>query len=219
MMNTLWKCNFCWKENSVHTTTCSYCGMSLNESGQRDDADAKKKRLIALLKIAGAAVILLMCGYLVSRWNKAANQDYQERQEKDLVLDSRGSRSQCEVTVYSTRRYRASIGCTFTVNGREYQSGGTPPPNYHPKEEWDESIRKMALSPGTFVNVEYDPQNPTLNRIEGDKFLANQMVAPLGVIQVVLIFVAIMVAYGIVVLGLSYLKSKFSKATDRGIDL
>jgi hypothetical protein len=130
------------------------------------------------------------------------------RQEKDFVLSSRGIKTQCEVTEYSVRRYHAFVYCTFRVNDKEYQSGGTAPQNYQPKTQWDEATRKMALLPGSLVNVVYDPQNPALNRVEGDSFLANQMVSPLAGIQLLLIFVVVMVAYGIVVFGLGYLKRK-----------
>ena len=207
-MNTTWKCSYCWKENSLDAAMCSYCGESLAKSERRDAADARTRKLATLLKISGAVVILMIGGYLVSRWNKAANQDYQMRQEKDLVLTNRGTKTQCEVTAYSVKRYHATVFCTFMVNGQEYQSGGTPPRNYQPKTQWDESTRKSALLPGSFVNVEYDPQNPALNRIEGDSFLANQLVSPLSGLKLLLIFVVVMAAYGAVVFGLGYLKSK-----------
>ena len=206
-MNTTWTCNYCWNENSIQAANCSSCGDSREKSERRDAANVRKRKLFTLLKIAGALIILLISGYLVSRWNKATNQDYQVRQEKDLVLSSRGIKTQCEVTEYTVRKYHAFVHCTFVADDKEYQSGGSAPQNYRPQTQWDESTRKAALLPGSFVNVEYDPQNPSLNRVEGDSFVANQLVSPLSVLKMLLIFVVVLVAYGIAVFGLGYLKS------------
>jgi hypothetical protein len=214
-MDEIWKCNNCWAKNSLQDKKCKECGLSIEESLQRDISETRKKKIIFTLKtiVAVVAGVILIggAGWFIWSWNKSSALDYQEGLEKDNVLDTRGAKTQCEVTSYSVQRYRASITCKFKVADKEYVGAGHPPPDY--KHEIDnkkrENDRKIYLAGGTFVTVVYDPQNPSLNRIDGDRLTDDsRLFSPFDALIYFGIALAIGIAGSLIAAGGKYLLNK-----------
>ena len=230
-MSTRWKCHRCWAQNEAHATECSYCGTSLVETQRRSLEDtrtkSRKKRTLTIVKIVSlliGAVILPIAARAVWHWHKAATKaaavDHQERFEKDQILDTRGQPAQCEITEeMHIRNLGSRITCTFVVNDQEYSSYGPTPLNY--KFKYDTSTGpRLSLAPGNFVKIVYDPQNPSLNRIDGDRFLNHAIDNPLGLeVTVAVVLLSITILFGLLVIWAFWSRRKTIAAILSGKDV
>ena len=212
-MNDTWQCNNCWAKNSPQDGKCKYCGLSIEESTQRDTTavttEIRKKKILSALAILVAVVIVAAIGWFIWSWNKTANQSYQQYLEMDKVLDARGVKTQCEVFSYTKQRSGTSIQCRYKVGDKEYTGWGHPPPDYKYEIEYDKVVR---LAPGSFVTVVYDSQNPKLSRIDGDRFVNHSIASPFSVLQIVGVVIAIILIYSFAVTGGKYLLKKLKSS-------
>ena len=173
-MDNVWQCNNCWAKNSSQATKCKYCGLSIEESSQKDVSDKRKEKLKTTVAIVIIAVVFIAVGYIVWLFYKADSRDYEERLAKDKALDDRGVKTQCELTEYILKKGGVrTVSCKFTANEKDYVSVGTPPSDFKPKYQKDPYNQyKEYLATENFLTVVYDPQNPALNRIDGDRIVS-----------------------------------------------
>lgn len=197
-MTAPWKCHKCWKENEAQLTECSYCRTPRSESQRQSLTELKRNRILSRFKTSCLVITLVLIGlslpagiYGAWRWHRAAEADYQERLAKDQLLDTRGTKTQCEVTSYLQKRSGSRLFCTFTVDGKQYQSFGPPPKDYKPDFKVGQGGVMTIAS--ALITIVYDPQNPAVNQVEGDRFVRETMVGPFGFV--------IAVVVGVVVLG------------------
>src|SRR5262245_29942662 len=126
LMNNPWKCENCWAENQAHATQCSYCGKSVEETLKKNLAAAQsettKKKIVAVIKVCFLIFLVIalpITGYTLWRWHKnlsqAATADYQDRLKKDQLLDSQGTKAQCEITLELRRRSSSIVFCAFVA--------------------------------------------------------------------------------------------------------
>jgi hypothetical protein len=198
-MNAPWKCKHCWAQNQAHATQCSYCGKSVEETLKQNLADdqrgMRKKQIGFVIKVAFLIVLVLglpLVGYTVWQWHKSLSQaaaaDYQDRLKKDQLLDSNGTKAQCEITLEFRTRSSTSVVCTFVVGEKQYRSSGHTPLGYKMRLQRGEG-GVVGIAPGNMVTVVYDPQNPTVNRMESDRLVDDAMDGPEVVEAIAAIFV------------------------------
>jgi hypothetical protein len=183
-----WKCQHCWAENQAHATQCSYCGKSLEETLKHNLTDAqtqsRKKKIAAVIKVSFLIVMVIglpIAGYAVWRWHKnlsqAAAADYQDRLNNDQLLDSHGTRAQCEITLILSRRSSSREFCDFVVGVKQYSSSGHTPLGYKMRFQIDAG-GVSRIAPGNMVTVIYDSQNPAVNKFEGDRLVDGAIWGP-----------------------------------------
>ncbi len=183
-----WKCQHCWAENEAHATQCSYCGKSLEETLKHNLTDAqtqsRKKKIAAVIKVSFLIVMVIglpLAGYTVWRWHKnlsqAAAADYQDRLNNDKLLDSHGTRAQCEITLELSTRSSSRVFCDFVVGGKRYSSSGHTPLGYKMRLQIDQGgVTRIAS--GNMVTVIYDSQNPAGNKLEGYRLVDGAIQGP-----------------------------------------
>jgi len=183
-----WKCQHCWAENQAHAAQCSYCGKSLEETLKHNrtaaQTQSRKKKIVAVIKVSFLIVMIIglpIAGYTVWRWHKnlsrAAAADYQDRLNNDQLLDSHGTRAQCEITLESHTRSSSREFCDFVVGGKRYSSSGHTPLGYKMQLQIDQG-GVVRIAPGNMVTVIYDSQNPAVNKFEGDRLVADAIPGP-----------------------------------------
>ena len=199
-----WKCQHCWAENQTHATQCSYCGKSLEETLKHNLSDAqtqsRKKKIAAVIKVSFLIVMVIglpIAGYTIWRWHKnlsqAAAADYQDRLNNDTLLDSQGTRAECEITLELSRRSSSRVFCDFVVGDKRYSSSGHTPLGYKMRLLIDQG-GVSRIAPGNMVTVVYDSQRPGINKFEGDRLVDDAIQGPevferLAALSVVLLVV------------------------------
>jgi hypothetical protein len=183
-----WKCQHCWAENQAHATQCSYCGKSVEETLKHNltaaQTQSRKKKIAAFLKLSFLIVTVIglpIAGYTVRRWHKnlsvAAAADYQERLNNDRLLDSQGTRAQCEITYQLSTRSSSREFCDFVVGDKQYSSSGHTPLGYKMRLLIDAG-GVSRIAPGNMVTIIYESQNPAVNKFEGDRLVADAIQGP-----------------------------------------
>lgn len=198
-----WKCQHCWAENQAHVTQCSYCGKSLAETLKHNLTDAqtqnRKKKLAAVIKVSFLIVVVIglpIAGYTIRRWHKnlsqAAAADYQERLNNDKLLDSHGTRAQCEITLEVSTRSTSRVYCDFVVGGKQYSRSGHTPLGYKMRLLIDEG-GVSRIAPGNMLTVIYDPQNPAVNKLEANPLVDDAIQGPEEIEKLAALCVVILV--------------------------